>query len=115
MGLCVLSRLTLGEHFTRQLDLSKETLLRHSHFQMDTHLHKLEPSMVKPCVQGTSPLILMEAKGFSLTMLIALNNYKYLVTCLVDNFNLSRTRFLAKLHIFPIFMFHSLFLYCRFS
>lgn len=93
MGLCVLSRLTLGEHFTRQLDLSKETLSRHSHFQMDMHLYKLEPSMVKPCVQGTSPLVLMEAPGFSLTVLIALNNYNYLATCLIDNFNLSHTHF----------------------
>lgn len=115
MGLCVLSRMTLGEHFTRQLDLSKETLSRHSHFQMDTHLYKLEPSMVKPCVQGTSPLVLMEAPGFSLMVLITLNNYNDLATCFVDNFNLSHKRFLAKLHIFPIFMFHSLFLYCRFS
>lgn len=115
MGLCVLSRLNLGEHITRQLNLSKEKLSRHSHFQMDMHLYKLEPSMVKSCVQDTSPLVLMEAPGFSLTVLIALNNYNYLATCLVDNFNLSHTRFLAKLHVFPIFMLHSLFLYCRFS
>lgn len=48
----------------------------HYHFQIHVPFHKLGPAMVKPCFQGPLPFISLHAPGFTLTVLMSLNNYK---------------------------------------